>query len=264
MKRSLPRDVSVGVGVGAFSGLLGVGGGVLLVPYLTSVRKIPQKIAGATSLVLVTMGAISGCITYAFAGDVAWIPALIIVIGGLVGAWAGAHLVQRIHDHRIKIAFGVLLILVAIRLVIQFGQPAADDAAELPSLGAFVIAVYVASGVAMGLLSALFGIGGGIILVPILVVGFGYGQQLASGTSLAVMAPIALLGAIRLTKPGLTNWPSGLILGSGAVVGAVVGALVAGRVSGESLRVVFAVLLISLGARMVIVGAREARTPKET
>ena len=252
MKSNTPRDVGVGVGVGAFSGLMGVGGGIILMPYLLMVRKIPQKTASATSLVLVAMGAFTGSITYALEGHVAWIPAVFIVIGGLAGAWLGTHLVQKMRDHRIQLAFGVLLVLVAIRMFFSVGSGGADDVYQLQALSVLGVVVYVISGLAMGVLSALFGIGGGIIMVPILSVGFGYGQQLANGTSLAVMLPIALLGAIRLTKPGYTDWPVGLRLGIGAAVGAIVGAAIAVNVNGDVLRFAWAVLLLVLGVRMVI------------
>ncbi|MFM7147361.1 MAG: sulfite exporter TauE/SafE family protein, partial [Actinomycetales bacterium] len=252
---SVLRDGSVGVGVGAFSGLLGVGGGILLVPYLVLVRKFPQKSAQATSLVLVAMAAVAGMATYALRFSVAWIPALVVLVGGIAGAWLGAHLVQRARDARLQIAFGALLVLVGVRLVWP-GDVVAPNDAVLPVLQAGMVLAYLASGLGMGLLSALFGIGGGILLVPILVIAFGYPQQVAAGTSLAVMGPIALVGALRLTKPGLTNWKLGALFGAGAVLGATAGAWLALALPGPLVREVFAVLMLALGLRMAILGWR--------
>jgi len=245
------RDPLIGVGVGAFSGLMGVGGGIILMPYLLLVRKIPQKVASATSLVLVGMGAATGAVTYALDGHVAWIPGLCILIGGLIGAWLGAHLVQRLHDHRLQVAFGVLMVLVSIRMFIPIGGGVIAENSDLPTITALTAVIYAICGIAMGMISALFGIGGGVIMVPILVLGFGYGQQLANGTSLTVMFPIAMLGAIRLTKPGLTNWPVGLRLGVGAAIGAIGGAAFALAVPSELLRFAWAILLFILGVRMI-------------
>ena len=262
MTRRPWADLGVGAGVGGFSGLLGVGGGIFLVPYLTSIRRIPQKRAQATSLVMVSMGAASGTITYALNDSVAWLPALLILIGGLAGAWAGAHLVQRLHDRRLRIAFGVILLLTALRLVLP-GLGTSDTLTELPALTLGVVTLYVVGGIAMGLLSALFGIGGGIIIVPILVTVLGYEQQLANGTSLAVMTAIALFGAARLTQPGLTDWRSGLTIGAAAVIGAAVGALVALAIPAEAIRIVFAVVLILVGAHMIREGLRMPRGHQE-
>jgi len=245
----------VGIGVGAFSGLLGVGGGILLVPYLVLARKFPQKSAQATSLVLVAMAAAAGMVTYALRSSVAWLPAALVLVGGVAGAWLGAHIVQRARDARLQIAFGSLLTLVGLRLLWPGDIPAADDAL-LPTLQLGLVVAYVASGLGMGLLSALFGIGGGILLVPILVIAFGYPQQVAAGTSLAVMGPIALVGALRLTKPGLTNWRLGVLFGGGAILGATAGAWLALALPGQLVRQVFAVVMVVLGVRMATLGWR--------
>jgi uncharacterized membrane protein YfcA len=247
------RDLLIGVGVGIFSGALGVGGGILLVPYLVLVLAISQKRAQATSLVMVAMAAGAGAVTYALAGSVAWLPAGFVIIGGLLGSLLGSYLVQRTADHRLQIAFGVLLIVVAIRLLFPTSTDVATSA-ELPTLSPVLAAAYILIGVAMGALSALFGIGGGILLIPVLVTGFGFAQQLAAGTSLAVMVPIALFGALRLTKPGLTDWRLGIRFGLGSIIGAVGGAALALAVPGEALRWIFAVVMLIVAARMVRVG----------
>lgn len=252
---SLTRDIAVGVGVGAFSGAFGVGGGIQLVPYLVLVRKMAQKNAQATALVTVAMGAAGGGITYGLNDSVAWLPAAIILIGGLLGSLIGSHVVQRIPDKRLQIVFGFLLVIVAVRLVLTNSATAASPQ-DLPTITAPIVVAYLASGLAMGMLSALFGIGGGILLIPILVTGFGFEQQLAAGTSLAVMMPIALLGAIRLTKPGLTNWRSGSLFGIASVPGAALGSFIALSLPGDILRSAFAVVLLVIAITLVRKGFR--------
>ena len=155
---------------------------------------------------------------------------------------------QKLPDQKLQIAFGVLLILIALRMF--FSNPS-DGGNELPAITALVILGYLASGFAMGIFSAMLGVGGGILLIPILIFFFGFSQLLASGTSLAVMIPTALLAATRLTRAGLTNWPMGIRLGAGAVVGALVGAMLAFRVSGSVLQIGFALLLIAISGQML-------------
>lgn len=249
----LLRDGAVGIGVGAFSGLLGVGGGILLVPFLVLALTWGQKRAQATSLVMVAMAGAAGAVTYAVGDSVAWIPAVIIMAGGLLGSLIGASIVQRTADSRLQILFGSLLVLVALRLLWPAGIAEVD---ALPALTAWVVIGYLVSGLGMGILSALFGIGGGILLIPLLITFFGFSQQLAAGTSLAVIVPIAILGALRLTKPGLTDWRIGFRFGLGAVVGAVVGASAALVIPGIVLRLGFAVVLLLVALRMVLIGLR--------
>ena len=247
------RDLLIGVGVGIFSGALGVGGGILLVPYLVLVLLVAQKRAQATSLVMVAMAATAGAVTYALAQSVAWLPAAFIIIGGLLGVFLGSYVVQRTPDHRLQIAFGVLLIIVAIRLLFPTSVEVTTSDA-LPAITPALAAAYIVIGVAMGALSALFGIGGGILLIPVLVTGFGFGQQFAAGTSLAVMVPIALFGALRLTKPGLTDWRLGIRFGIGSIFGAVAGAGIALAIPGDALRWIFAIVMLIVAVRMVRVG----------
>ena len=251
----LARDVGVGAAVGTFSGVFGVGGGLQLVPYLVLVRKMAQKNAQATALITVAMGAAAGGITYALGDSVAWLPAAFIVIGGLAGSLIGSYLVQRISDKRLQIFFGILLIIVAIRLVLSASSDT-TSINDLPTITPLIALAYLGSGLAMGTLSALFGIGGGILIIPILVTGFGYGQQLAAGTSLAVMMPIALLGAIRLTKPGFTNWRNGSIFGVASVPGAVLGSYIALSLPGDILRSAFAVVMVAIAITMVRKGIK--------
>lgn len=247
--RRTAADLGVGTGVGVLSGTFGVGGGITLVPFLVLVRKVPQKQAQATSLVMVAMAAAAGAVRYALNADVAWWPSLFIVIGGLAGAWLGAHLMQRSPGWLLQVLFGAMVTIAGVRMLTLSDAPETTIAhLEDPSVGLMV--GYSLAGLGMGLLSALFGIGGGILLVPILVALFDYSQHLAAGTSLAVMIPIALVGAIRLTKPGLTKWADGARYGIGAMVGALIGASLALLLSGGLVRGLFGILMLVVGAQM--------------
>jgi len=244
--RPLPRDLGIGFGTGTFSGIFGVGGGILLVPIQVLGFHVEQKKAQATSLVMVMMAAVAAAITYAIGGQVAWLPAVSILVGGIGGSLLGSYVVTRSANRVLQAGFGILMVLASLRLLVHV-EPTGD----IPTGLDWTVAAYVASGVAMGLLSALFGIGGGIILIPILVAVFGYPQQLAAGTSLLVMGPIALIGALRLTKPGLTDWRSGTRFGIGAIPGGIVGAALALWLSAPVLRAAFAIVLTIVGLRML-------------
>lgn len=256
-------DISVGGGIGIFSGLLGIGGGVFLVPFLVLKRGISQKRAQATSLVMVATASIGGGLTYAWNDEVAWLPALIITIGGLAGAWLGAHIVQKAQDGWLQLISGIALVVVAIRLMTTAEGAASGDAISahlsVPAMSPAVFIGYVLSGIGMGFLSALLGVGGGILLIPVLAGVFGYEQQIANGTTLVVMLPVALAGAYRLHRAGLTDWRLGLTFGIGAIFGGMVGAAIALALSGPTVRYIFSVVLILIGIRMSFEALRSRR-----
>ena len=93
--------------------------------------------------------------------------------------------------------------------------------------------------------------GGGVVVVPLLIGVFGFSQQLAAGTSLAVMIPVTLLGALRLTSAGFTNWGQGIRIGSVSAFSAIGGALLALATDPSALQTAFAAVLIFAGAQMI-------------
>lgn len=245
---SLLRDIAIGLVVGAFSGLFGVGGGVLLVPILVLVFHVVQKQAQATSLVVVALAATTGAVTYAVGDSVVWPSVLFLLAGGFVGTWVGSAIVLRIQTRWLQLMFGLLLVAAAIRLVVAAGDAVST---AVVSLGPWVIVGYVLSGFAMGLLSSLLGIGGGIIVIPLLIAFFGFTQQLAAGTSLVVMVPIALLGAWRLTRSGHTQWAQGTRIGVAASVGAVGGASLALVANPAAMQAAFGVVMVYAAGQML-------------
>ncbi len=254
------RDVGVGAGAGVVSGLFGVGGGLVLVPYLVLVRGWEQKRAQATALVMVAMAATAALVAYAWSGMVAWAAAGPILVGGLIGAVIGSAIVARTRSWVLQIAFAVLLLVAALRLVTAPVPESGTDAfAMTPGLAV----AYVASGLAMGVLSALLGIGGGILLVPLLVAAFGYDQRLAAGTSLAVMGLIALMGAVRQGTHGSTDWRAGTLLGAGGALGGIAGATLAQVLPLEVLTWLFAVLLVITAARLARTGGQGWRASRK-
>jgi uncharacterized membrane protein YfcA len=211
---------------------------------------------------MVAMAATAGLVSYAVAGSVAWLAAVPILLGGLLGAVLGSALVKRLRSWILQIAFAGLLVAAAVRLLTAggSGSGSTDPAALTPGL----LAAYAMSGLAMGVLSALFGIGGGILLVPLLVALFGYDHRLAAGTSLAVRGFIALIGAIR--QKSVTDWRAGVLLGAGGVVGGLAGSRLALVLPLTVLTWLFAALLVIVAVRLALTGwrGRASRTSDAT
>src|SRR5690606_10310210 len=103
----------------------------------------------------------------------------------------------------------------------------------------------VGIGLAVGFFSGLFGVGGGIVLVPLLIVVAGFAQRLASGTSLAVVLPTSVAGLIGYAAHGSVDWAVGATLAVGAVGGSLVGTWALHRVPQHLLRWIFVVFLLA-------------------
>ena len=108
------RRPCIGLGAGGLSGLLGIGGGVLMVPLFTTWVRMPIKEALATSLVCVGVLAIPGMITHALLGHIDWLFALPLSVGVVPGARLGAHLTIRSSERTVRILVGIVLGVIAL------------------------------------------------------------------------------------------------------------------------------------------------------
>jgi uncharacterized membrane protein YfcA len=187
------RLVAVGVAAGFLSGLFGVGGGVLMVPGLVLVLGMGQRLAHGTSLAAIVPIAVAGLAGYALAGEVDWPAALFLAVGAAgVGAPVGTHLLHALPTRVLALAFAVLLVATAARLLAGEGEAAGrGDLTVGAALG------LVAVGVLAGTLSGLLGVGGGVAMIPALVLLLGVPAAMAKGSSLAVILPTAMVGTRR-------------------------------------------------------------------
>jgi uncharacterized membrane protein YfcA len=118
----------------------------------------------------------------------------------------------------------------------------------------------VAAGVVVGALSALFGVGGGILMVPFITLALEESQHLAEGTSLLVIVPTAIAGVVAHNRRGFVSFRHAAFLALGGVGGAALGAWLALRLDADVLQKVFGAFVLVMGARLIVSGARDART----
>jgi uncharacterized membrane protein YfcA len=113
------------------------------------------------------------------------------------------------------------------------------------------------AGVAAGIASGMFGIGGGVILVPILGLLLGFSQHRAQGTSLvALIPPTGLLAVIAYAQAGYASWPTGLLLIPGVFLGGIAGGKLAKRIPAAKMRRLFAALMLLLGVSQIVSALR--------
>lgn len=119
------------------------------------------------------------------------------------------------------------------------------------------LALSFAFGILVGVMSALFGIGGGLLIVPFLVIVGGFTQHLSEGTSLVVIIPTALVGVFAHRRAGYGSLSKGALLGLGGIAGSLLGATLALSLRGDVLQQLFGGLTIVLGIRLAIQGIRQ-------
>lgn len=246
--------IVVGVVGGLLSGLFAIGGGIVMVPLLTTFAKLNQRVAAATSLAAIVPTSIVGSFTYLTAGEVDLVAAGIVSIGAVVGALFGSALLKRIPLTWLRWLFIAFILVVAARLF--FITPQRGEPADLNPLLALQ---YVILGLAMGILSALFGIGGGIIAVPAFISIFAISDLVAKGTSLAVMIPTSVVGTISNWRAGSVDIRSGLVLGVAATVASIPGAALALILSPRLSTILFGVLLVAVAVQLTFKAVKQQR-----
>ncbi len=214
--------IPLGAVVGALSGFFGIGGGVIIVPVLLFSGYTAAE-AVATSLLFVVGTSLAGAKRHTSLGNVSWTTGLLIGLTGAVTAQLSSRLVLAFSgtsDWLLNVFYLAILSYFAVTLLKKTSKRRPK---ENTTVAAGVI------GAIAGLLSALLGIGGGFIIVPLLVSWLGYSTHRAVGTSLAAVLFIAFGGLVSYL-PSLTLdflVPAALILG--AFIGAPLGATVTSR-----------------------------------
>lgn len=247
-ERTRPPWVLAGVGVAAgfIAGLFGVGGGIFIAPGLMLLGGFRQRIAHGTSLATSALFAAAGVVAYALNDSVDVVAAALIFAGSGLGVLAGAELLNRVRIRTLQVVFVLLLAVTAGRML----AGTAEAAGEL-SLTAAVAFGLAGCGVLVGLVAGLMGVGGGVIVVPALVLLFGLGDVTAKGTSLLVVLPTALVGTLRNLRNDNVDLRGALVIGAGGMLSAFGGGMLAGVIPSPVSSALFAALLIVIALRMI-------------
>ncbi|MDO5740487.1 MAG: sulfite exporter TauE/SafE family protein [Ornithinimicrobium sp.] len=259
---------ALGLLIGVALGALGGGGSLLTVPALVYLLGLEPAGAITSSLIIVGTTSLIALLPHARRGRVRFGQGLAFGVLGTAGSWAGSRLSAGVDPDVLMVAFATLMVLVAalmFRGALRTGTSArrgrsrtAEGAAEgvadpvltlapfrcdCPRLAKIVVAASI-----VGLLTGFFGVGGGFVLVPALVLALRYPMPVAVGTSLLVIAVNSATAlAARLGGAGAAadlDWSLLGVFIAAAVGGSLVGAGVAGRVKPRQLTLAFATMII--------------------
>ncbi|CAN5867857.1 hypothetical protein BH23ACT5_BH23ACT5_12340 [soil metagenome] len=242
----------VGAVAGFLSGMLGVGGGIIMVPLLVGVLGFDQHRAHASSLAAIVLIAISAAVRFGAAGEVVWSVGLALGVGGVVGSTLGAHLMHRLSPDTLKLVFGVILVLAGARLALGGDEATGEVASMVVS-----VVVGILIGLVAGIASGIAGIGGGVLMVPAMVLLLGMPQHAAEGTSLVAILFTAVAGTRVHLANRRVDLKQAAIIGLGGVLSAQLGAALALDLSATSLSRVFGVFVILIGGGDLIRLARK-------
>ncbi len=248
----------VGVIAGFTSGLFGVGGGIVIVPTLVLVAAFPHKLATGTSLTAIVPISVAGIVGYATAGQVDWAAAACVAAGAVVGAVAGTRWLVMLSTPLLQRGFAVAMLLTAAKLFFDDGSGAGRA-----DLSTSMVLALVALGLASGLLAGLLGVGGGIIIVPVLTLAFGLPLVLAKGTSLAVILPTAVIGTVRNRRSRLTAIRPAAVVGMAGIGSAYVASKLSIGLDPAVSQTLFAGLLVVAALRLVRTDGRPDLRPAE-
>lgn len=239
------KIIAAGVVGGLLSGLFGVGGGIVMVPLFVFWLGLDQKRAITTSLVAIIPIAVFGAAGYAFGDAVAWAVGLAIGVGSIAGGQIGVRLLPRIPVPALQIAFALLLFYSAYRLVFPSGYAPRDVDSQPPW------ALLIVVGVVAGVVAALLGVGGGIVIVPALVLLAGVDLTSARGTSLLVVLITAITASATNIRNGRAATRTGVIAGLAGAPAALAASFLGQWLPERTAAILFAVLMVVAAAQLL-------------
>ena len=236
--------------VGFSLGLVGGGGSILAVPLMVYVVGVPDAhVAIGTSAIAVAANAAVNLSNHARGGTVRWSCALSFAAAGIIGAFLGSIFGKMLDGQKLLALFALLMLVIAVLMLktrSRIGLPDVKmDWTNMPAI--------VGLGVATGTLSGFFGIGGGFLIVPALMLATGMSIMNAVSSSLVAVTAFGLTTAASYAWSGLISWGLAGLFVAGGIAGGLIGTRSAQLLSARrgALNVVFAAVIIAVALYML-------------
>jgi uncharacterized protein len=239
-----------GVLVGFSLGLVGGGGSVLAVPLMVYVVGVPDAhVAIGTSAIAVATNAAINLFTHARGGTVKWPCALLFAAAGIIGAFGGSLLGKMLDGQKLLALFGLVMLVIATLMLKTRARIGLPDVkmnwTNSPAIAGL--------GLATGTLSGFFGIGGGFLIVPALMLATGMPIINAVSSSLVAVTAFGLTTALSYAWSGLVSWGLAALFIAGGIAGGLIGTRLARHLSERrgALNIVFATVIIVVAVYML-------------
>ncbi|MGO3929978.1 sulfite exporter TauE/SafE family protein [Rhodopseudomonas pseudopalustris] len=236
--------------VGFILALIGGGGSVLAVPLLVYVVGIRSPhVAIGTSSIAVAISALANLLGHWAAGNVRWNCALVFSAAGIGGAFAGSFIAKQIDGQQLLLLFGMLMVVIGV-LMSRRQSGGGDPTIRLTIATAkTMLPKLIGTGFGVGVLAGFFGIGGGFLIVPGLILATGMPLTSAIGSSLVAVFAFGASTAASYALSGLIDWRLAGLFISGGLIGGLIG-IGAGKLIGahdKVLRAVFSAVVVVVG-----------------
>ncbi|MCL6548310.1 MAG: sulfite exporter TauE/SafE family protein [Alicyclobacillus sp.] len=253
---------AVGFTAGALGSLVGLGGGFVIVPFLTLLLDFPARFAAGTSTAVIVVNSLASTWVYERQRRIDLRSACLFAAAAVPGSFLGARLSGLLSTRTYDASFGLLMILVSLLLLFkpeqakrsyfrQTARRAVTDAAGNRFEYAFNLPAGLTAAFFTGFLSSLFGIGGGTVMMPVMVLLLGFPAHIAVATSMFVVMVSSLIGSASHALLGDVVWSAALFLAAGAWLGGQFGASMAQRVPAKLLLRILAGLMILTAIRLI-------------
>jgi uncharacterized protein len=239
-----------GLLVGFSLGLVGGGGSILAVPLMVYVVGVPEPhVAIGTSAIAVAANAAVNLSNHARGGTVIWSCALVFAAAGILGAFCGSILGKMLEGQKLLALFALVMLVIALLMLKTRARTGAPNVkmsmSNLPALAGL--------GLATGTMSGFFGIGGGFLIVPALMLATGMPIMNAVSSSLVAVTAFGLTTAASYAWSGLIAWDLAGLFIAGGIAGGLIGTGLARRLSAKrgALNVVFASVIVVVALYML-------------
>ncbi|MBC7456203.1 MAG: sulfite exporter TauE/SafE family protein [Massilia sp.] len=245
-------NLLLGAVLGALGGMMGIGGGLMAIPVLAWVYGMDQHAAQGTALVMIVPNVLIGFLRYRQRNRIDLRSTLSLALLAMLSTYVAARYAALIDPARLRVGFALFLIALACYFSWQLRTPAPGaprPAAEVAVKPAAEVAIALSPrllpvlGVLSGLMSGLFSVGGGLVVVPALVTFFRMTQTQAQGIAMALVLPGALVALFAYAHAGHVHWGIGIPLALGGVATVSWGVALAHRMAPRRLRRLFCLVL---------------------
>lgn len=245
--------IAFGLVIGLALGMLGGGGSVLAVPVLVYVLGESPQEATTASLVIVTVAALAGGLGQAAGGFICWRHAGAFSAAAVPAIFAGTALGDAVSGSALLAGFALVMLGAAYatwRKAAESDSPRVEQEGACPPLR---LPFDLAAGTGVGFMTGLFGVGGGFLIVPVLLIALNLGTRSAIGTSLAIIAATSVIGfAAHLLAGRSIDVTITAAMAASCAVGAGAGGALGGRVSAVVLGRGFAVLVALVAGYLLV------------
>jgi uncharacterized membrane protein YfcA len=242
-----PFFVFIGLIAGVLGSMIGVGGGIIISPALTFLGLSPPQVA-STSLFAVSSTSISSTVAYAKSKKIQYMLGIKMALLSIPGAIIGSYFSISIDPGYFKVLLAIILVGTGIYL---FNKKSIINGNSLSFESIWIKILFYSSAFVAGIISSLFGIGGGVIFVPLMIMIIGLTMYLAAPTSQFILMITSLVGLTTHMILGNPQYIPAVLLSIGAFAGAQVGSRLSSKLSEEKLRLILGVTFIGIAFRLM-------------